>query len=489
MRLMNDHQQRVAVAPATAAKQPRSPGAGAPGSTAFAVALSVVAAVGGFLFGFDSGVINGAVDALADAFGTKAAVTGFAVASVLLGCAVGAFLAGTLADFIGRRPAMLLNAVLFLVSAFITGAAGSAGVFIAARLLGGLAIGAASVLAPMYISEVAPPRLRGRLASLQQLAIVLGLFSAFLSNYLIARAAGDASAPLWLGAPAWRWMFWMEAVPAAIFFLGVLLIPESPRFLVASGRLDAARHIFTRLGGDPGELVRQVRESLRGEHRPHLSDLIVAGTHRIAPVVWVGIGLAAFQQLVGINVIFYYGAVLWEAAGATKEHALQINLLTGFVNILSTIPAILLIDRIGRKPLLLAGSVGMALTLGLLAAVFALAAVGADGKPVLTRGAAITGLIAANFYVVAFGVSWGPVMWVLLGEMFPNRLRGAALAVSGATNWVANFAVTLTFLPLLKGAGLAGTYGLYAGAALLSLVFVWSAVHETKGKSLEQMQE
>ena len=486
---MSAKQQGIVAAPAAAGTVPRQPGAVASGGLAFVTALSSVAAVGGFLFGFDSGVINGAVDALADAFGTRAAATGFAVASVLLGCAVGAFLAGTLADFMGRRPTMLLNATLFLISAVITGAAGSAGVFIAGRLLGGLAIGAASVLAPMYISEIAPARLRGRLASLQQLAIVLGLFVAFLSNYLIARAAGDASAPFWLGAPAWRWMFWMEAVPAAVFLVGVLLIPESPRFLVARGRLDGARRIFARLGGDADELVRQVQQSLQGEHRPRLSDLFVAATRRIAPVVWVGIGLAAFQQFVGINVIFYYGAVLWEAAGTTKEHALQINLLTGFVNILSTIPAIVLIDRLGRRPLLLAGSVGMALTLGLLAVVFAMATVAADGKPMLAPSEAVVGLIAANLYVVAFGLSWGPVMWVLLGEMFPNRLRGAALAVSGATNWVANFAVTLTFLPLLKGAGLAGAYGLYAGAALLSLLFVWTAVRETKGKTLEQMQD
>jgi SP family sugar:H+ symporter-like MFS transporter len=486
--VQNSRAERTAVEVAGPAGTPATISV-APGSLAYVLVLCSVAATGGFLFGFDSGVINGAVDALAGAFGTRAAATGFAVASVLLGCAVGAFLAGTLADFMGRRPTMLINAVFFLVSAFITGSAGSAAVFIAGRLLGGLAIGAASVLAPMYISEVAPARLRGRLASLQQLAIVLGLFSAFLSNYLIAHAAGDASATFWLGQPAWRWMFWMEAVPAAVFLTGILLIPESPRFLVAHGQLDAARRVFTRLGGDADALVRQVQQTLHGEHRPRLSDLIEAGTHRVAAVVWVGVGLAAFQQFVGINVIFYYGAVLWEAAGATKEHALQINLLTGVVNILSTIPAILLVDRLGRKPLLLAGSVGMALTLGLLAAVFALAAVGADGKPVLVRGQAITGLIAANLYVVAFGVSWGPVMWVLLGEMFPNQLRGAALAVSGATNWVANFAVTLTFLPLLNAVGLGGAYGLYAGAALVSLLFVWTAVRETKGKTLEEMGE
>jgi MFS transporter, SP family, sugar:H+ symporter len=471
-----------------------SPSTGAPAtfpaipvSSAYVIVLCSVAAIGGFLFGFDSGVINGTVDALANAFGTRAATTGFAVASVLLGCAVGAFVAGTIANVHGRRPTMLLNAVLFLASAFATGAASSAGFFMVSRIVGGLAIGAASVLAPMYISEVAPAHVRGRLASLQQMAIVLGLFGAFLSNDIIARTAGGAGATFWLGAPAWRWMFWMEAVPAAAFLLGVLLIPESPRFLIFRGKREQARQIFARIGGDAEGLVRQVEQSLKGEHHPRLSDLIIPGTRRIAPVVWVGMGLAAFQQFVGINVIFYYGEVLWKAAGATEQWALRINLLTGFVNILATIPAIMLIDRTGRKPLLLAGSVGMALTLGAMAVVFATAGVAADGKPVLTHVAAVTGLAAANLYIVAFGVSWGPVMWVLLGEMFPNQLRGAALAVSGATNWAANFAVTVTFLPLLNAAGLAGAYALYAMGAVLSLPFVWAAVRETKGKTLEEM--
>lgn len=382
---------------------------------------------------------------------------------------------------------MLLNAVLFLISAVGTGLAGSAGVFIASRLVGGLAIGAASVLAPMYISEVAPAHVRGRLGSLQQMAIVSGLFGAFLSNDILVRLAGGAGATLWLGAPAWRWMFWMEAVPSILFLAGVLLIPESPRFLVAHGRRDEARGIFARIGGDADALVRQVEESLRGEHRPRLSDLIVRGTHRFAPVVWVGIGLAAFQQFVGINIIFYYGEVLWKAAGATEQWALRINLLTGLVNILATIPAIALIDRAGRKPLLLVGSAGMAVTLAVLAAVFAMAGIAANGKPLLGHAAAVTGLAAANLYIVAFAISWGPVMWVLLGEMFPNRMRGAALAVSGATNWVTNFAVTVTFLPLLNAVGLAGAYALYAVAAALSLPFGWTLVRETRGKTLEQM--
>jgi MFS transporter, SP family, sugar:H+ symporter len=458
-------------------------------SSAYVIVLSCVAALGGFLFGFDSGVINGTVDALSKAFGTQAAGTGFAVASVLLGCAVGAFGAGRLADSIGRRPTMLFNAVLFLASAVATGAANSAGFFILARIAGGIAIGAASVLAPMYIAEVAPAQIRGRLASLQQLAIVSGLFSAFLSNDVLARYAGGASAIFWLGAPTWRWMFWMEAVPSATFLLGTLLIPESPRFLIFRGDHERAREIFARIGADAEGLVRQVEESLKGEHRPRLSDLIIPGTRRIAPVLWVGMGLAAFQQFVGINIIFYYGEILWKAAGATEQWALRINLLTGLVNILATIPAIALVDRIGRKPLLLVGSVGMALTLGAMAVVFVTADVGPDGKPLLSHIAAVAGLVAANLYIVAFAVSWGPVMWVLLGEMFPNQVRGAALAVSGATNWAANFTVTVTFLPLLKAIGLAGAYAFYAIAAAISLPFVWAAVRETKGKTLEQMKD
>ena len=458
-----------------------------PTRSAYAIALSSVAALGGFLFGFDSGVINGTVDALSHAFGTRAATTGFAVASVLLGCAGGAFVAGTVADRHGRRPTMLLNAVLFLVSAIATGLAGSAGFFIASRLAGGVAIGAASVLAPMYIAEVAPSHLRGRLASLQQMAIVLGLFGAFLSNDVIAQVAGGAGATFWLGVPAWRWMFWMEAVPAVAFLAGVLLIPESPRFLVAHGRRNEALGVFARIGDDAPALVQQVEHSLQGEHRPRLSDAMVPGTHRLARVVWIGVGLAVFQQLVGINIIFYYGEVLWKSAGATEQWALRINLLTGLVNILATLPAIALIDRVGRRPLLLVGSAGMAVTLAAMALVFATAGTGADGRPLLGRAAAVTALTAANLYIVAFAVSWGPVMWVLLGEMFPNRMRGAALAVSGATNWVANFVVTVTFLPLLSAVGLSGAYALYALAATLSLSFVWLMVRETRGKTLEQM--
>ena len=453
----------------------------------YVIAIASVAAIGGFLFGFDSGVINGAVDAISKSFGTQSAATGFAVASVLLGCAVGAFGAGTLADFMGRRKTMLLTSVVFILSALVTGAAGSATIFIMARIASGLAIGAASVLAPMYISEVAPPLLRGRLTSLQQLAIVLGLFFAFLSNYLIAHAVGGASATFWLNQPAWRWMFWMETVPSSAFLLGLLVIPDSPRYLIAAGKVDEARRIFARIGGDTDALVAKVEKTVRGEHRPRLADLVDRKRGFLVPLVWTVIGLAAFQQFVGINIIFYYGAILWEAAGATEQGALRINLLTGGVNILATFLAIGLIDRIGRKPLLLIGSIGMVITLLTMAGVFLTAGKSPTGKPLLSHTGGLIGLIAANLYILAFGMSWGPVMWVLLGEMFPNRLRGAALAVCGATNWAANFAVTVTFLPLLKGAGMATAYGLYAAAAAVSIPFVWLAVRETKGKTLEEM--
>ena len=337
---------------------------------AYVIALCCVAAIGGFLFGFDSGVTNGTVDALARAFGTDAAGT----------------------------------AILFLATAVATGAANSAAFFIAARITAGVAIGGASVLAPMYIAEVAPPHMRGRLASVQQMAIVVGLFSAFLSNAILAKVAGGASATFWFGAPTWRWMFWMEAVPAVAFLLGSMIIPESPRYLVFVGRHEQARKVFRRIGGDADRLVRQVEQSLEAERHPRLSDLIIRGTRRIAPVLWVGMGLAVFQQFVGINIIFYFGEILWKAAGATEQWALRINVLTGFVNILATIPAIMLIDRIGRKPLLLAGSVGMTLTLGAMAVVFATAGVGPNGKPVLSHMSAVAGLVAANLYIVSFAV-------------------------------------------------------------------------------------
>lgn len=458
------------------------------GSVLYVFFISAIAAIGGFLFGFDSGVINGTVTALSKAFQSDTVATGFNVASVLLGCAVGALLAGPAADKFGRKPVMLLTALVFAISAWGSGDATTATAFIWYRVIGGLGIGAASVLAPAYISEVAPAAFRGRLATLQQLAIVLGLFAAFVSNYLIVLDAGSAEAAYWYGLPAWKWMFWVELLPALLFLAGVFFIPESPRFLVAKGELAQASLVFQRISAEPvATQIQQVQLSLQGDKKPGIRDLLVPGQKAIHPVVWVGIGLSVFQQFVGINVVFYYGAELWQAAGFDESQSLFINVLAGITNILSTFIAIALIDKVGRKPLLLVGSVGMFVSLALLTVVFASSGLDAAGKLMLTDAMGLLALVSANLFVVFFGLSWGPVVWVLLGEIFNNRIRGAALAVAASAQWIANFVITMTFPMLLGSVGLAGAYGLYTVSALISIFFVVRYITETKGKRLEEI--
>lgn len=454
------------------------------------ILISAVAALGGFLFGFDSGVINGTVSALTAAFGSSAAVTGFNVASMLLGCAGGAFIAGRTADRFGRRKTLLVTAVTFAISAWGSGIATGSVEFVLYRLLGGFAVGAASIICPAYIAEIAPPRHRGWLATLQQLAIVLGLFAAFLNNFLIAHFAGGAASVWFGGFQAWQWMYWGEIVPSAVFFVGLLFIPESPRYLVAAGRADEAARVLARLSDEATarEAVGEIKRTLDAKHRPSLRDLFDKVSGRLHPIVWVGLAIAALQQLVGINVVFYYGEVLWRAAGFSESDALRINLIGGTINVVSTFVAIALIDRIGRRPLLLIGSVGMSVFLGLMAVLFARAEIGADGNLLLSSAEGTTALIAANLYIVAFGISWGPVMWVLLGEMFPNQIRGAALSLAGLCQWATNFLVTLTFPRLLAGIGLGGAYGIYAAFALFSAIYAWKYVRETKGMTLEQMR-
>ena len=459
-------------------------------NTRLIVQISGVATLGGFLFGFDSGVINGTVDGLRQAFQASAGELGFAVASMLLGCAFGAFFAGRIADFRGRRAVLIAAALLFVLSALGAGVAANLVCFIAARIVGGFAVGAASVIAPAYIAEVAPARYRGRLATVQQVAIIGGLFCAFLSNYLLARAAGASTGVLWLGQDAWRWMFWVQVLPSTLFLLSLLCIPESPRFLVARRRDAQAAAVLERLYGATAGRAKlaEIGASLaQDRHRPSFADLLDPSGRRLRPIVWVGIGLATFQQLVGINVVFYYGAVLWQAVGFSERDALLINVLSGALSIGACLVAVMLIDRLGRKPLLWIGSLGMAISLGVVAWAFAHAGLGADGKPSLPAPMGAIALVAANVYVVFFNMSWGPVMWVMLGEMFPNQIRGSSLAVAGAAQWISNFAITVSFPILLAGIGLAGTYGLYAVAAALSVWFVLRCVRETRGKELEDM--
>ena len=457
-----------------------------PGRVGYPVLISAVAALGGFLFGYDTAVVNGTIGALERHFRADPGRLGFAVASALLGSAVGAIIAGRVADRSGRVRAMRWTALLFAVGSFGSGVAESLVTFSVWRFLGGIAVGAASVIAPAYIAEVAPARIRGRLGSLQQLAIVLGIFLALAINDVIAHAAGSPDAPFWFGVPAWRWMFWVEVLPAIVYGAGAFFVPESPRYLVTRGREKAAEEVLARIGEpDPARRVVEIRDSIGVERPSRISDLR-APRGFVWPIVWVGIALSVFQQFVGINVIFYYSTALWHSVGFTESDSMRISSITGIINIVTTLIAIAFVDRFGRRPLLLAGSIGMTLTLGAMAWLFATAPLEAGGAPVLSGGHGTAALVAANLYVFAFGFSWGPVVWVLLGEMFNNRIRGAALAIAAAAQWIANWLVTLTF-PGLAKTGLGLAYGLYAGAAALSFVFVLRFVKETRGRTLEEM--
>lgn len=458
-------------------------------NTGYVVLITIVATIGGFLFGYDSGVINGTVDGLRAAFNSEDVGTGFNVASMLLGCAVGALLAGRMADVFGRRTLLIVSAVFFIVSAWGSGIANGSLEFVIYRILGGLAVGAASVMAPAYISEIAPARMRGRLTTVQQIAIIAGLFCSFLSNYFLAQAAGSSTSEFWMGFQAWRWMFWVELIPAVVFLIALFKIPESPRYLVLKSKNDQALSVLGRLfGGDRAEAkIAEINASLSSDHQPRLTDLIHPVVKRVRPVVWVGIGLAVFQQLVGINVIFYYGAVLWQAAGFSESDALLTNVLSGGLSIGSVLLALFLIDTVGRKPLLIIGSIGMTVTLALAAFAFSSGEL-VDGQLNLSDDMGLLALIAANAYVMFFNFSWGPVMWVMLGEMFPNQIRGSGLAVAGLFQWGANFAITMTFPIMLGSIGLAGAYGIYAGFALISILFVIKAVRETRGRELEEMK-
>ena len=474
---------QTVIHPAVSPENPDESG----GSGATVVLLASVAALGGFLFGYDSAVINGAVGAIGDRFHTNAATLGLAVSAALIGAAAGAIVAGRVADVYGRLLAMRLAAALFLISAIGTGLANSLLLLSIFRVVGGIAVGIASVIAPAYIAEIAPAKIRGQLGSLQQLAIVSGICVSLLVDYAISTAAGNSHATWALGLEAWRWMFIAMMVPAAVYGVLSFTIPESPRYLLAKSRFDEAREVLKRVLGEKGlsAKIAQIRDSLDLDKAPSWSDLR-GPAFGLLPIVWVGIGLSVFQQFVGINVIFYYSSVLWEAVGFSEKNSLIITVITSVVNIVTTLVAIALIDRVGRRPLLLVGSAGMAVTLGVLAFVFANAPLGAEHQPQLQGIQGPIALFAANLFVFAFGMSWGPVVWVLLGEKFPNSIRAAALSLAACAQWIANWVISTSF-PTLKNAGLGLAYGLYTGFAVLSFFFVLRFVKESKGRELEDM--
>jgi SP family sugar:H+ symporter-like MFS transporter len=456
-------------------------------------AIVAVATIGGLLFGYDSGAVNGTQPGLKLAFGLDDASLGFTVGSLLIGCFIGAFFAGTLADSVGRRNVMRLAAVLFLGGALVQGLAHDHTIFVVARIIGGMAVGAASVLSPAYISEVAPANIRGRMTTVQQIMIITGLTAAFFANYYLTAAAGASTNKFWAGIEAWRWMYLAQAVPAVVFLIALLFIPESPRFLVSKRRNEHALQVLTNLFGTTAGALKlaEIQASFSTDHRPRLSDVLTpkggSGFLGIRTIVWAGLVLAVFQQLVGINVIFYYGATLWQAAGFTENDSLKINIISGTISILACLITVGLVDKIGRKPLLLIGSAGMAIALFVMVYAFSTGAL-VDGKLVLPGSNGQVAVVGALAYSFLFNISWGPVMWVMLGEMFPNQIRGSALAVCGFAQWFANYLVAQSFPVMLTKLGLTATYSFYAVCSVISFFLVQKFINETKGKELEAME-
>jgi len=468
-------------------------GAGAAGSTgeggsenrAKVLGITISAALGGLLFGFDTSVINGAVDSIQSTFHLGSAAIGFTVAITLIGCAIGAWFAGQLADIWGRKWVMLLAAILFVASSIASGLAFADWFLMAWRLIGGLAIGIASVIAPAYIGEIAPARLRGALSSLQQLAITLGIFLALLSDAALAGSNGDAGRELWFGIEAWRWMLLVGVIPAVVYGVLSLSIPESPQYLLRKGRRDEASHVVRDVTGaiDVAKRIDEIEESLESERRASYRDL--RGTALgLQPILWVGIGMAAFQQLVGINAIFYYSTTLWKSVGFSAADSFVTSVITSVINVVLTFVAIFFVDKVGRKALLLWGSAGMFVGL-VLAAISFSQAHGSGDDISLPQPWGVIALVGANLFVIFFAATWGPVMWVVLGEVFPNKIRGLGLGIAAAFNWVFNFLVTLLFPIMSQAVGLGFVYAGFALFAALSFWFVFSALPEVTGLELE----
>ncbi|MEU9747917.1 MULTISPECIES: sugar porter family MFS transporter [Streptomyces] len=472
----------------TSAAQPPRPGGpqAHPEHIGHVIFITAAAAMGGFLFGYDSSVINGAVQAIRDRYDIGSGELAQVIAAALIGSAIGAATAGRIADRIGRIHCMRISSALFTVSAVGSALPFALWDLAMWRVIGGFAIGMASVIGPAYIAEVSPPAYRGRLASFQQAAIVLGIALSQLVNFGILHIADGDQRGTIAGLEAWQWMLGVMVVPAILYGLLSFAIPESPRFLISVGRKDAARGVLAEVedsGVDLDARVEEIELNLRKEHKPTFKDLL--GRVGFLPVVWIGIGLSALQQLVGINVIFYYSSSLWQSVGIDPTSSFFYSFTTSIINIIGTVIAMIFVDRIGRRPLLLIGSFGMMVSLALAAWAFSYkSGSGSDISIPNTQGT--VALVAAHSFVLFFALSWGVVVWVLLGEMFPGKIRAAALGVAASAQWIANWAVTVSF-PTLSDWNLSGAYVIYSAFALLSIFFILKWVPETKGKRLEEM--
>jgi sugar porter (SP) family MFS transporter len=428
---------------------------------------SFSAALGGLLFGFDTAVISGTIPFITKYFDLSDAMLGWAVSSALIGCVIGSLSVGKPGDLFGRRLMLKVMALLFILSAVGTGLATSLTVFVLFRFIGGLAIGGASVLSPMYISEISPARLRGRLVAISQLAIVSGILMAFFSNFLLLNT----------GENNWRWMFIAGGVPALLFFVLLFFVSQSPRWLVLMGRTEDARQVITRL--NPGQDIEPELNEIILSARKNAEGVRVKLFHKpYSRIVIIGMMLGVFSQLTGINVIMYYAPSIFQAAGFSSDSAIMQTVIIGATNLIFTLLGMSLIDKLGRKALLMAGAVGMTIFLGLIAA----------GMVWNFLGGFIL-LSCVVGFTASFACTMGVVVWVFLSEMFPNRIRSRGTSISSFAVWVINCATAFLFPIVMGKFGTAPVFGFYCFCTLVSFFFFWKYLVETKGKSLEELEK
>ncbi|MBC7889502.1 MAG: D-xylose transporter XylE [Ferruginibacter sp.] len=456
------------------------------GSKSYIFGITLVATLGGLLFGYDTAVISGAVDSLKTVFhldeatfgGMATFYHGATVSSALIGCIIGSAISGVFATNFGRKNSLLIAAVLFFVSAlgaaypevfFFTKGDGSVPVLIAFniyRIIGGIGVGLASAICPMYIAEIAPAEIRGKLVSWNQFAIIFGMLIVYFVNYFITK--GETTE--WIDATGWRYMFASNAVPAALFGFLLFLVPETPRFLALAGQQEKALLVLSKINGSLK--AKEILQDIKNSAHEKIEKVLAYGWK----VLIIGILLSVFQQAVGINVVLYYAPTIFKGLGFGNDAAMYQTVIMGFINIIFTLVAIFTVDKFGRKPLLIIGSVGMAIGMFAIGLLAYLQIIG------------VSTLIFIVIYSASFMMSWGPICWVLIAEIFPNTIRGKAIAIAVAAQWISNFIVSSSF-PALQSVSMTFTYCLYGVMSVLSAIFVWKMVPETKGKTLEDMSK
>ena len=465
---------------------------GTPKNSKYLIKLTLVATLGGLLFGYDTAVISGTVSSLDSFFVlpfgldemAANARLGLVVSSALIGCIIGGISGGLISKKLGRKNGLILAAILFLFSAL-----GSAMpeifvkpigdgdhtfiyIFILYRIIGGMGVGLASMLSPLYIAEIAPAKIRGKLVSLNQFAIIFGMLVVYFVNYFIAKQGNES----WLSTVGWRWMFASETIPAGIFLILLFFVPDTPRSLVLKAQPIKALEILTKLNGVAE--AKKILEDIQNTVVSHSGKLFSFGM----TVIVIGVLLSVFQQFVGINVVLYYAPEIFKSMGSGTDSALLQTIIVGSVNLIFTVLAILTVDKFGRKPLMIIGALGMAISM------FAL------GTTFFSESVGIAALVFMLVYVASFAMSWGPVTWVLLSEIFPNKIRGRAMAVAVAAQWISNYLVSWTFPMMDKNTYLLEkfnhgfAYWIYGVMGVLAMLLVWRFVPETKGKTLEEME-